>query len=245
MAGSSPSASFGRVVRVVEFAQPGMLPAGLLVLPPPIGQFFLFSHVLRFFVDAQRAAPNAKNAAGMPRLLFFRLLCLGIVADIRLYTLQLLSAAHDVVKRLLLPKHPASPQHSVNLVRGIRFPRVQYFRQFKARQRGTRQLLFFTRKDHIRTIPEFEDLIPDIRVSKVIQKPLQPPQNASSVGLTQSHNHNTTVALFKVRDCVEEIPVRSEEYGALLLRQTKDRGVLGALLVSSPDIGPFVSARTE
>ena len=100
-------------------------------------------------------------------------------------------------------------------------------------------------KDDKGAVPEFKDPVADVLVFEAFQKPFQTAQDALSVRLAQCDHHNTVVVLLKVGDCMEEISVCREEYGALLLGQMKDCDVLSAFLVGSANINTFMSARHE
>ena len=100
-------------------------------------------------------------------------------------------------------------------------------------------------EEHKGTVPEFKDPVVDVGLFEAFQKPFQTDQDALSVRLAQCDYHNTVVILLKVGDCMEEISVCGEEYGALLLGQMKDCNVLSAFFVGSADINKFMPTRHE
>jgi len=85
-------------------------------------------------------------------------------------------------------------------------------------------------------VAQLEDAIVELVISDMRQDPFQACKNGSAVGLAQCDHDDSEVVVEQMRDGMEEIPIRGEQYGSKVLGFLEHYGIVNPLITGSAKI---------
>jgi hypothetical protein len=85
-------------------------------------------------------------------------------------------------------------------------------------------------------VAQLEDAIIELTVFDLGQDPFQARKDGPTVGLAQCDHDDSAVAVELVRDGMEEIPIRGEEDGSMVLSSPQDLEIIDSLIAGSAKI---------